>query len=285
MISLDLSRVRVILFDLDGTLYDDTHHFDRYAELIGEGLPEELRAPFMAEYQAVTRGEHPALRIGTFYDVKNDLVLKMKEGRVEQAIHWDGSVAPPIVTRQLYPDPVVPDHTTILNVGDLWWVPSSIALHYGGKQEHGQASFMRIREEMMAPEFIINPIEALAETVEALKGKVVRALATNSPQPDSEAILTKVGLLPHLDKLFFSSRKPAGLKPIIEGLLSEYGLAPDQLISIGDNLTNELIPAKELGCQTVFIDPHGIGAGPEVDLTVTSMSEFLPRLRAMAGLA
>lgn len=283
--ALDLSRVRVILFDLDGTLYDDTHHFDRYAELIGEGLPEELRAPFMAEYKAVTRGEHPALRIGTFYDVKHDLVLKVKEGRVELAMHWDGSVAPPLVVRQLYPGPVVPDHETIYNVGDLWWVPSSISRHYGGSPEHGQASFLRIREEMMAPEFTINPIEALAETVEALKGKVLRVLATNSPQPDSEAILSKVGLLPHLDKLFFSSRKPAGLTPIIEGLLREEGLAPDQLLSIGDNLTNELLPAKVLGCQTVFIDPHGIGAGPETDLVVSSMSEFLPQLRALAGLA
>lgn len=283
--SLDLSRVRVILFDLDGTLYDDTHHFDRYAELIGEGLSEELRAPFMAEYTAVTRGEHPALRIGTFYDVKHDLVLQIKGGMVEQALHWDGSVAPVLVTRQLYPGPVVPDHSTILNVGDLWWVPSAIAAHYGGKPEHGQASFLRIREEMMAPEFLVNPIEALAETVEALKGKVLRVLATNSPQPDSEAILTKVGLLPHLDKLFFNSRKPAGLTPIIEGLLSELGLAPDELVSIGDNLTNELVPAKALGCQTVFIDPHGIGAGPEVDLIVPSMREFLPQLRTLAGLA
>jgi FMN phosphatase YigB (HAD superfamily) len=281
--ALDLSRVRVILFDLDGTLYDDTHHFDRYADLIGEGLPTEHRETFLAEYQAVTRGEHPALRIGTFYDVKHDLILQVKEGKVERALHWDGSVAPPLLTRQLYPGTVVPDHRTILNVGDLWWVPTAISTHYGGNPEHHEASFLRIREEMMAPSFVINPIEALAETVEGLKGKVLRVLATNSPQADSEAILTKVGLLPHLDRLYFSSRKPAGLVPIIQGILAEYGWAPDQLLSIGDNLTNEIAPAKALGCQTVFLDPHGVGAGTEADLVVPSMRGLLPALQQFAA--
>jgi FMN phosphatase YigB (HAD superfamily) len=283
--ALDLSRIRVILFDLDGTLYDDTHHFDRYAVLIGEGLPEEHRETFLAEYQAVVRGEHPALAVGTFYDVEHDLVLRVKGGKVQEAVHWDGSVAPTLLTRQLYPETIIPDHQTILNVGDLWWVPTAISTHYGGNAEHHEASFLRIREAMMAPEFTINPIKALSETVAGLKGKVVRVLATNSPQPDSEAILTKVGLLPHLDRLFFSSRKPAGLQAIITGLLAEYGIDPSQLLSVGDNLTNEIAPAKALGCQTVFIDPHGIGAGAEADLIIPAMSAFLPSLRELATLA
>jgi FMN phosphatase YigB (HAD superfamily) len=280
---LDLSRIRAIVFDLDGTLYDDTHHFDVYAELIKEGLPEKLREQFAADYRTAVAGEHPALRIGTFYDVKHDLVLKVKGGIVEEAIHWDGSVAPPLVVRHLYPGPVVPDHETIFNVGDLWWVPTAISAHYGGKAEHHQASFLKIRETMMLPEFEIAPIADLTDAVAALHGKIVRILATNSPQPDSEAILRKVGLLEHLDKLYFNCRKPAGIERIMREVAAEHGLQFDEILSIGDNLTNEIVPAKALGCQTVFIDPHGIGAGPEADLIIKEMRQFLPQLRTLAA--
>ncbi len=29
-------KIKVIIFDLDGTLYEDTHHFDYYAKRIEE---------------------------------------------------------------------------------------------------------------------------------------------------------------------------------------------------------------------------------------------------------
>ena len=280
--ALDMAKVRVIVYDLDGTVYDDNRHFETYAREIQSYLAPELHDTFWQDYTAVVEGQHPALRVGCFYDAERDLVLYPKGGRVVRALHWEGNEVPPVVRQQLYPGLVEPDGVKIINVGDLWWVPSTISLHLGGlPANHGKA-FLRVRDIMAAPDFEMLPIPGLAEMVEGLKGKVVQVLATNSPQPDSEAILTKVGLMGHFDRMFFQSRKPAGLKAIFQEISDTYSVPMEAILSVGDNLVNEIAPARAMGCQTAFIDPHALGDDDDADLRVTSMSELMPTL-ARAG--
>ncbi|MFZ5816641.1 MAG: HAD family hydrolase [Bacillota bacterium] len=279
--ALDHAAVRVIVYDLDGTVYDDTRHFELYAREIQSHLPEEVREPFWADYTAAVEGRHPALRIGTFYDVQRDLVLEMRGGRVERALHWDGSELPPVLREQIYPGPVEPDHRSLLNVGDLWWVPSAVSFHHGGVAEkHGEA-FLKIREIMSDPAFEVRPIPLLAEVMAGLRGKVVQVLATNSPQPDSEAILRKVGLLGLFDRMYFRSNKPAGLRRIMEEIAADYRIGMGNILSVGDNLVNEIAPSRALGCQAVYIDPHGTAGPEEADLVVPSMSLLLPELQRL----
>lgn len=278
--SLDLTTVRVIVYDLDGTVYDDTRHFDLYAREIQSHLPESVQEAFWADYTAVLGSGHPALQIGTFYDREKDLVLKPRAGKIVHALHWDGSEVPDGEREQLYPGTVAPDQGRIVNVGDLWWVPTTISSHYGGSREKHGECFLKIRDVMAGDSFAMDPIPQLRETVLALKGKVVQVLATNSPQPDSEAILSKVGLLGLLDRHYFRSNKPAGLLPIFLELSELYGAQLGQILSIGDNLVNEIAPARAMGCQTVFIDPHSLGEEDDADLIVPSMRELIPILRA-----
>ncbi|MFC3523137.1 hypothetical protein ACFOLK_00405 [Marinococcus halophilus] len=61
----------LLIFDLDGTLYEDTEHFDYYAERLGAFIPEKERTTFFTEYDAVQKGER-ALQIGTAYDAEKD---------------------------------------------------------------------------------------------------------------------------------------------------------------------------------------------------------------------
>lgn len=279
--SLNPAAVRVIVYDLDGTVYDDNRHFELYAREIGSYLSDEVRESYWADYTAVVEGRHPALRIGSFYDVEKDLVLFPRGGRIVRALHWDGSEVPPVVREQLYPGQVEPDHVRIMNVGDLWWVPSACSAHHGGQGENHSAAFLRIRDIMADPKFEVRPIPGLAEVIAGLKGKVIQVLATNSPQPDSEAILTKVGLLGHFDRMYFNSRKPAGLKVIFDQLAADFGVSHSAILSVGDNLVNEIAPAKAWGCQTVFIDPHAMAEPDDADLVITSMTELLPTLRKL----
>ncbi|MGB8955149.1 MAG: hypothetical protein WCC10_07240, partial [Tumebacillaceae bacterium] len=60
---MDLKRINLIVYDLDGTLYEDTHHFDYYANELKKRLPEDKQAAFQADYEAARRDDHP-LRIG-----------------------------------------------------------------------------------------------------------------------------------------------------------------------------------------------------------------------------
>ncbi|HWI66723.1 MAG TPA: HAD family hydrolase, partial [Symbiobacteriaceae bacterium] len=246
-------------------------------------LPEAKQAAFWADYSAVVAGEHPALRVGTFFDIPRDLVLETRGGRVLRALHWDGTEIPPVLREQLYPGVVEPDNVTIVNVGDLWWVPTAISFHHGGVAErHGEA-FLKVRDVMSDPNFTMAPIPGLADVIASLKGKVIQVLATNSPQPDSEAILTKVGLLGLFDRLYFRSGKPMGLKAIFAELTERYGVGFENLLSVGDNLVNEIAPARAMGCQTVFIDPHRMGQSDDADLVVESMADLIPRLAKLAN--
>lgn len=281
--SLDLSRIQVIVYDLDGTIYDDTRHFELYAKEIQSHLPVQAQGPFWDDYNAVLSGQHPALRIGTFYDVARDLVLEIKGGnRVVRALHWDGSQLPPLVARELYQDPVETDHRTILNVGDLWWVPSAISTHYGGLADNHAASFLRIRDVMSAPDFEVSSIPGLDHAINRLHGRVIQILATNSPQPDSEAILAKVGLLGQFDQMYFTCNKPAGLKRIFREIADQRGVPLSAILSVGDNLINEIAPAQSMGCQTIFIDPFGLGDDDAADMTVPAMRDLIPTLIELA---
>jgi FMN phosphatase YigB (HAD superfamily) len=278
-LALDLAKVRVIVYDLDGTVYDDTRHFAIYAREIQSFLPADEQEAFWADYTQVVEGRHPALHIGTFYDVRHDLVLETRDGLVRRALHWDGSEIPPVLRQQLYPGTVQPDNQEIINVGDLWWVPSAVSLHYSGESENHGIAFLRVREIMSDPEFHMRPIPALAETIAALKGRFYQVLATNSPEPDSRAILSKVGLIGLFDAMYFRSNKPAGLQAIFAGLAERNGVGMDGVLSVGDNLVNEIAPARAMGCQTVFIDPHAMSETGDADLIVTSMAELIPLLR------
>jgi FMN phosphatase YigB (HAD superfamily) len=277
-LALNLAAVRVVVYDLDGTVYDDNRHFALYAREIQSYLPAAVKDAYWADYEAVVAGGHPALHVGTFYDSRQDLVLETKGGRVRRALHWDGSEIPPVLCEQLYPGVVEPDQIEIMNVGDLWWVPSAVSTHYGGRGENHGAAFMKVREIMSDPDFQMKSIPGLADLIASLKGKVVQVLATNSPQPDSEAILTKVGLLSLFDKLYFRSNKPAGLKQIFDELAAQHGVGMAAILSVGDNLVNEIAPAQAMGCQTAFIDPHGLGEPDDADLVVGSMLELMPTL-------
>lgn len=273
---MDLSKVQLIIYDLDGTLYEDTHHFDYYAGQLKQRLAADAQGAFQADYDAALRDEHP-LRIGRTYDANRDLILVQIKGDVSEVYRWDGTQLPEEEVRALYPDKVTVNLEDMFSVGDMWWVPGCMARHYGLNGAGTTEAFLATREWMMGPEFEMNLIPGLKEAIAASRaGGVKQVLVTNSPQPDSEKILDKIGLLDSFDLKVFTARKPSGTKGVFERVSQQFGVAYEHILSVGDNWVNEILPANELGCQTVYIDPHGIGSGLESDKLVKSMGEALP---------
>lgn len=275
-----LSGISAIIYDLDGTLYEDTHHFDHYAGLLAAAVAADRRAAFRSDYAAAKAGAH-TLRIGRLYDLRHDLVLTGVGGEVLTAQRWDGAVLPEAVRRRLYPGPVAVDHGTLMNVGDLWWVPAALAAHYGVGAETRQQAFLATRDFMSGPEFQVSPIPGLRAAMLRLRERGVKqVLATNSPQPDTATLVRKSGLEGLLDRLYYQCNKPAGFPAVVQGICRECGLVPAQVLSVGDNYLNDLAPARDLGLRTAFIDPHDTGEGLPCNLRVHRMGELLPHLCA-----
>jgi FMN phosphatase YigB (HAD superfamily) len=273
---------KVIVFDLDGTLYADTHHFDHYAQITRDQLPPEKQAAFWRDYVAIREGEHP-LKLGNFYDTTTDRILVQQSGKVIAARTWDGEALPDDVVVNDYPHALVADHARIMNVGDLWWVVGATGAHHGLPTDVLGKCFLKTREWMMSDAYTLDPIPGLAPLLQRLKGKVTLVLATNSPQPDSEIILAKAGLTGVFDRCIFRTNKPAGFLPAMERLCADFGAQPHEILSVGDNLANEILPARQQGMRTAFIDPHNLGDDYDADVRVARMEDLYPYFEYLLG--
>ncbi|ADI26994.1 HAD family hydrolase [Geobacillus sp. C56-T3] len=272
--------IKAIVFDLDGTLYEETEHFDYYAEQVAKRLREADRPRFWDDYRAVLAGCHP-LRIGSVYDAKEDLIVWLEEGEVRKAFRWSGE---PLTKREIetvYTKPVAVDLDRFFSIGDLWWVPSSIGRHYGLTNEDTYAAFLETREWMMGPKFKMNGAPRLAETLAELREKAVLVLMTNSPESDSEAILRKLGLADAFDHKIFRAAKPMKTAAHLEAIRARFGVDYRQMLCVGDNIGNDIAPARRLGCRTMLIDTYGLAKQGDADFIVASTSACVPVLRRL----
>ncbi|MGG0718072.1 HAD family hydrolase [Robertmurraya massiliosenegalensis] len=279
---MDVSKAKVLVFDLDGTVYEDTHHFDYQAERLKDKLPLEKQSLFQIDFDAVKRDEHP-IKIGRVYDGVNDLVLVQLDNIVQEAYEWNGLRLSDEEVGKLYPDPIEINFETMLSIGDPWWTSTSIAGHYGLNSKECYEAFLETREYMMGPEFEMEPIVGFKEVLSDMYEHVKLVLLTNSPQPDSEAILAKIGLDQLFDLKIFNGEKPTRTLERFERIKSEFGVEYDEIVSVGDNWINEIRPVRPLGCGTIFIDPHGVGNPSSADFIFECMGNAIPVLKKIGN--
>ncbi|MBM7702199.1 HAD family hydrolase [Metabacillus iocasae] len=266
--------IHVIVFDLDGTLYEDTHHFDYYAIKLEQKIAPRYRTMYRQDYEHVLSGQH-ALRVGRIYDVKNDLILSIKNKKADRVHRWNGTRLSQQELKRLYPNTINVNLDDMLSIGDLWWVPSSIARHYGVSNEESYDAFLQTREYMMSDQFQMKRVEGLKELLETISLKCKLVLLTNSPERDSEAIIHKLGLDHVFHKKIFMGQKPTMTTQRFEEVKRHFQIDFENMLSVGDNLINEIAPAKELGCSTIYIDPFHIGNEASADVTVERITDAI----------
>ncbi|WP_185806910.1 HAD family hydrolase [Bacillus salinus] len=275
-----MENIQVIIFDLDGTLYEDTHHFDFYAQRIKEYLPDEKQSVFEQDYEAAVNGKH-TLAIGMVYDAQEDLILRQNKGYVIEAYSWDGSSLSESDVVSKYGEKIVFDRERMFNVGDLWWIPNAIGRHYGLGREETYEAFLKTREYMMTPEFVMKENKEFVSTLEKLSQTKKLVLLTNSPQPDSEVIVSKLGLSDVFDHKIFNGKKPVHTLQHFKAIQEKYSIDYTNILSVGDNYINEILPARELGCPTILIDSHQIGEDDHADYIVSNIAEATKILQTL----
>lgn len=278
-IKIDLESIEVIVFDLDGTLYEDVGHFTYYAERLKEKLPENIQYKFQRDYKKALNNIH-ALKIGRVYDVENDLILVYKD-RVTEAYHWDGQQLNESKIAEFYPAPLSFDMERMISIGDSWWIPAAIALHYGLNSKESYQAFLETRDYMKGPEYDISPVKGLKEVLKYLSNKVRLVLLTNSPKPDSEAILEKLSLNHIFAEKVFNAQKPAKAKEQFQNISNNFRINYEAILSVGDNYLNEILPAKKLGCQSLFIDHYSLGLEREEGLSVHNCKQLVQFLKKL----
>lgn len=242
----------ILIFDLDGTLYEDTEHFAYYAEQLKEELSQELHASFTGDYQQILEGKHP-VSIGKVYDVVRQYILQVDfQMNVLHGWEWNGTELNKDKLAQLYPHPLHCDFDTMIAIGDGWWLPNVVARYYGAQDTY--TAYQKTKDFMATDAFQLTKISGLREGLLHLKNKKEVILVTNSQPDDVQRLLTELELQDIFTDIVTEARKPEMTIKHFEHLLSKYNVPAHKAISIGDNYLNEIIPAHKLGMATLFID-------------------------------
>lgn len=270
-----LKKVDLVVFDLDGTLYEDTDHFDYYADCLAGQLDSEVRKEFWEDLKKSRSGQHP-LKIGRVYDVEKDLILQITiDGQVISGWNWSDNKLSKDLLNELYPKKITCNMHSRIYLGDGWWPPAAIAYHYG--LESTEACYLETKEWINNNDDFLKPITGLREALENLKKEKTIILATNSDVQDTEAILNNLELRDLFQDIYTSCNKPEDSYDLFNGIMDKYNCSPANLLSIGDNYLNEIGPVIKLGGRAVLIDREDAFSQQDISgYVIDSIEELIP---------
>ncbi|PYZ97369.1 hydrolase [Alteribacter lacisalsi] len=251
-----MSVEKLYIFDLDGTLYEGTDHFDYYAKRLALDVKEDNLESFWRDYEKSKNADH-ILAIGKAYDVAEDAVLTVDPMtlRVVEAHNWDGSAWTSEKVEQVYDRDIEFDFEKIVAIGDGWWLPFACAKHYG--VENCYKRYVETKEYMVTDEFQLDPIPGLRDFLLRLKDQTEIVLMTNSDADDVGRLFKELDLEGVFPKVITSAKKPSLTDHYFNELKNEYNVAPSDVVSVGDNFINEIAPALLQEMKAVYISAHG----------------------------
>lgn len=251
-----LNNNQLFIFDLDGTLYEGTDHFDYYAERLLLDVAEENKEAFKRDYEKMKAGKHP-VKIGKGYDVERDTVLTLDPLtlKVVKVETWDGEDWKDEKRAEVYSGLLSFNFEMMIAIGDGWWLPFVAAKHYGVKNPYPR--YLETKDYMVTDAFQLDPIPGVREGLLQLKAEKKIILVTNSDRDDVERLLKELNLDGIFEDIVTSAKKPSRTVEIFSQLIERYEANPEEVVSIGDNFINEIFPALQMNMSAIYIDAQG----------------------------
>ncbi|SDI54018.1 haloacid dehalogenase-like hydrolase [Arthrobacter subterraneus] len=249
----NLRAIKMVLFDLDGTLHDDPRVTDRYASILEDIIPDGGGQGLRTEAAAVAAGEHPALKPGLFAEPYRGIVVHAPEWTSESATDWEGHPVP-------VPDDLrgrVGHDGPLRYLGDSWQIIGTLAASRGADQRIQAEAFASARRFVNDHATSLIRSEHLDEVLDRLAPGRHLVLATNTPEQLARPLVDRLALRPPFAIVRFDARKPKGCAQLIVQARRAWGTHPAEVLVVGDNLWNDLLPPAGQGCRTVHIDPLG----------------------------
>jgi len=276
VINMDMAGERVavavdtVIWDLDGTLYEDRRVYDHYASELARFVPADRRPHYRDDW-ASARDGHGVVRPGLGYDETRDRLFRYAGARIVSSSAWDGrweqenagdatrangeagqgdrEDRPPIETPMFGPER--------FNIGDMWGVPDALAAHYGVGRDERRQAFLATRAYMGTVEGRVPPQPDMHAVLDALRTSGTRLVVmSNSPAETAVQVLDHLGIRHYFASVVPGARKPDGLRHVLatrrEG---------ERVLSIGDNFVNDIEPALEAGEYALYIDRYATRMG------------------------
>ena len=239
--------IRVILFDMDGTLYQD-HEFHRnYLRYLLTGTNyENFREQAVRLADEIM--DHGAVPMNRFYRIRpiNHSVASWQE--LVSLINAD--LVDEMPFEACYRDGLC----GLQFLADPWEVATMIAAKLGVLDQNGEPAFLQIRQEM--EDKALMPNQELREMLEKLKERYTTVLLSNSPQTSAANFIDRLGFTGAFTFNLYDACKPYRL---FENLHCHPGLEhvpSSAVLSVGDHAFNEIVNVHLAGGKTIWMNPY-----------------------------
>ena len=239
-----LKDINVLIFDMDGTLYQDYTFMGRYIKkMMEDGFPEAEIQETVALAYDILEGKKQ-IKMGLLYDREQLVFYSHQNLEPSVSYSWDGKE-----TEMVYSE-----EKLLSYIGDPWGIVELMAIKKKIGAETVKRAFNDVRREMLTEAYCISKHTDLLEEIKKFSGK--RAiLMTNSPMPTGQDFVDFLGLDEIFDEIYIDGKKPNGIQNLMNELFAE-GHQPHEILSIGDHPWNDLYPVHKAGGHTCLISQY-----------------------------
>lgn len=264
-----MEHIKTVVFDLDGTIYQNNHFYPDYIHFLVEKTPyeswEKELVSFIGEIFAgkrlVMNDYYCSLPIcaGSF----GAYVGQLERARIPE-LTFETSVT----------------RSDCMFLGDAWAVVSLIGSTLGLIQNgRGDVIYKKTRDKM-SEDGMEGNMRLKAAIVELGK-HYETVLLTNSYEQTALDFLAQLNFSGVFTKIVYSAHKPFGLVENLTRFCPQLAEHPETFLTIGDHAFNDLMPLQRLGAKALWINPFENIHGANADITVHTLDELAQCLECM----
>ncbi|RNF39853.1 HAD family hydrolase [Planococcus salinus] len=268
-----LKDISIVIFDMDGTLYQDYTFMERYIQKMMEGgFPETEIQETVDKAYDILEGKKQ-IRLGFLYDREQLAFYSHQNLKPSVSYDWDG-----IETEMVHSE-----ENPLSYIGDPWGIVELMAVKKNIAAGTVRRAFTNVRKEMLTEAYCIAKRTDLFEEIKKLTGHRT-ILMTNSPLPTGQEFVDFLELGDVFDEIYIDGKKPGGIQNLMDKFLAE-GYQPYEILSIGDNPWNDLYPIHKSGGHTCLISQYEHQDTTNWSVSVETVDELVGLVEQLNGKA
>ena len=265
-------NVKTVIFDLDGTVYQNTtFHRDYLHFLVEDTAWVNWEAALIEFVDSVFAGKR--LVMNRFYQT----VQVKPETPDEFFAMLEESLCPPLSYEEAL------NSRDIIYLGDAWAVVTLIGETLGLLAGERRDLIYRRARRRMEEEGMGGSI-VLKTAISDLSKRCNVILMSNSYEETAQEFLRQLGYNDLFPLICSSANKPFDMIRKLEQIDPAIFEQPETVISIGDHAYNDLMPIQQKGGRTVWLNPFPNIERPVCDVEVETLDELAGYLTTLTGI-
>lgn len=256
-----MKNIKTVVFDLDGTVYQNLVFHSDYIHFLLEGSGKESWESELIDYvEAIYQGKY--IKLNAFYKSEHIVYNTLGEffeklAAAETELSFEEGL----------------ERKGYIYTGDAWAILTLIGCAMGLLDNgRGDEVFKKTRDKMSADGMVGNM--RLKNAIIELGKKYKTVLLSNSYAQTAEDFLHQLGFDGVFRQAVYSANKPWGLIENLSKQCPEVLEEPETVLSIGDHAFNDLMPMQRIGCKVLWINPFENVNEAKCDIMVHTLDQL-----------